>query len=69
MPAAAPQTQWTMNNCLASIGINVPQLRQRAIAIGEALGIYRDYPVPRGCTSPFAPLWINEMVRRQETPA
>jgi hypothetical protein len=29
------------------------------------LGVYRDYPVSRGCTSPFAPLWINEMVRRQ----
>jgi len=26
---------------------------------------YRDYPVSKGCTSPFAPIWINEMVRRQ----
>ena len=33
--------------------------------IGEKLGIYRDYPVSKGCTSPFAPIWINEMVRRQ----
>jgi hypothetical protein len=39
--------------------------RKRAIAIGERLGIYRDYPVSKGCTSPFAPIWINEMVRRQ----
>ena len=37
----------------------------RALAIGEKLGIYRDYPVSKGCTSPFAPIWINEMVRRQ----
>ncbi len=35
------------------------------IAIGEMLGIYRDYPVSKGCTSPFAPIWIGEMVRRQ----
>lgn len=35
------------------------------MAIGEALGVYRDYPVSKGCTSPFAPIWINEMVRRQ----
>lgn len=65
MPAAAPETQWTMNIALAYIGINHPALRERALAIGERLGIYRDYPTPKGCTSPFAPLWINEMVRRQ----
>jgi 3-methyladenine DNA glycosylase AlkD len=65
MPNAAPETQWTMNTTLAQIGINHPQYRQRALAIGERLGIYRDYPVSKGCTSPFAPIWINEMVKRQ----
>jgi 3-methyladenine DNA glycosylase AlkD len=61
----APPEQWTMNNCLAGIGIHFPKYRERALAIGERLGIYRDYPVSKGCTSPFAPTWINEMVRRQ----
>ena len=65
MPAAPAPTQWTMNSCLANIGIHHPALRKRALAIGERLGIYRDYPVSKGCTSPFAPIWINEMVRRQ----
>lgn len=65
MPAAAPETQWTMNNCLAGIGIHFPEHRERALAIGERLGIFRDYPVSKGCTSPFAPIWIREMVRRQ----
>jgi 3-methyladenine DNA glycosylase AlkD len=65
MAAAAPEVQWTMNMCLAEIGIHNPKLRKRAIAIGEKLGIYRDYHVSKGCTSPFAPIWINEMVRRQ----
>ena len=65
MPAAPAPTQWTMNSCLANIGIHHPVLRKRALAIGERLGIYRDYPVSKGCTSPFAPIWINEMVRRQ----
>lgn len=32
---------------------------------GLDLGVFRDYPVPKGCTSPFAPLWIEEMVRPQ----
>lgn len=65
MAGAAPEAQWTMNFCLAGIGIHFPKLRKRALAIGEALGIYRDYPVSKGCTSPFAPIWINEMVRRK----
>jgi 3-methyladenine DNA glycosylase AlkD len=65
MPDAAPPVQWTMNSCLAGIGIHFPELRERALAIGEAMGVYRDYPVSKGCTSPFAPIWINEMVRRQ----
>ncbi len=65
MGAAPPEVQWTMNACLAEIGIHFPKLRKRAIAIGEKLGIYRDYPCSKGCTSPFAPIWINEMVRRQ----
>jgi 3-methyladenine DNA glycosylase AlkD len=65
MADADPVVQWTMNGTLAEIGIHFPKLRKRAIAIGETLGIYRDYPVSKGCTSPFAPIWINEMVRRQ----
>jgi 3-methyladenine DNA glycosylase AlkD len=65
MGGAAPEVQWTMNMCLAEIGIHFPKLRKRAIAIGEKLGIYRDYPVSKGCTSPFAPIWINAMLSRK----
>ena len=65
MGTADPVVQWTMNSTLAEIGIHFPKLRKRAIAIGEKLGVYRDYPVSKGCTSPFAPIWINYMVSRQ----
>jgi len=65
MAGAVPEVQWTMNNTLANIGIHAPKLRKRAIAIGEKLGVYRNYPVSKGCTSPFAPIWINYMVSRQ----
>ena len=65
MGKAPSQTQWTMNFALAHIGIHSPEHRDRAIAIGEQLGLYRDYPVSKGCTSPFAPLWIEAMVSRQ----
>lgn len=62
---AEPEAQWTMNMTLATIGIHHPKLRKRAVAIGEKLGVYRDFPVSKGCTSPFAPIWIEHMVRRK----
>jgi 3-methyladenine DNA glycosylase AlkD len=65
MPSAESQPKWTMNMCLAEIGINHPELRPRALEIGERLGVYRDYPVSKGCVSPFAPIWINEMSARK----
>jgi 3-methyladenine DNA glycosylase AlkD len=65
MGNADPVVQWTMNSTLAEIGIHFPKLRKRAIAIGEKLGIYREYPVSKGCTSPFAPIWINAMLSRK----
>jgi 3-methyladenine DNA glycosylase AlkD len=66
MKDAPDRLQWAMNTCLAHIGIHHPEHRDRAIGIGERLRVLEDYPTPRGCTSPFAPVWIAEMVRRQE---
>ena len=57
--------QWAMNHCLAQIGIEHAEHRARAIAIGERLEVLKDYPTPPNCTSPYAPVWISEMVRRQ----
>jgi 3-methyladenine DNA glycosylase AlkD len=65
MATAAPEAQWTMNFTLAEIGIHHPEHRKRALTIGQQLGVYRDFPVSKGCVSPFAPFWINEMVSRQ----
>jgi 3-methyladenine DNA glycosylase AlkD len=65
MAGAPAPAQWTMNFCLAETGIQFAEHRQRALDIGERLGLYRDYPCPKGCTSPFAPIWINAMVARQ----
>ncbi len=69
MAAAPDRLQWAMNECLAQIGINHSSLRGRAIAIGERLRVLEDYPTSPGCTSPYAPTWIAEMVRRQEPAA
>ncbi|MGW1206225.1 DNA alkylation repair protein [Streptomyces cyaneofuscatus] len=66
MKDAPDRLQWAMNHCLAQIGIEHPGHRARAVAIGERLEVLKDYPTPPNCTSPFAPAWIAEMVRRQE---
>jgi 3-methyladenine DNA glycosylase AlkD len=64
---APDRLQWAMNTCLAQIGIEHAGLRARAVDIGERLQVLKDYPTPPNCTSPFAPTWIAEMVRRQQT--
>jgi 3-methyladenine DNA glycosylase AlkD len=64
MQGSPERLQWAMNHCLAQIGIEHAEHRARAIAIGERLGVLKDYPTPPNCTSPYAPIWISEMVRR-----
>lgn len=63
---APARLQWSMNETLANIGIFHPELRARARDIGERLRVLADYPTAPGCTSPFAPIWIDEIVRRRE---
>lgn len=65
MAGAPDRLQWAMNHCLAQIGIDHAAHRARAVDIGERLEVLKDYPTSPGCTSPFAPIWIREMVRRQ----
>nr|WP_063005280.1 DNA alkylation repair protein [Nocardia salmonicida] len=65
LKTAPDRLQWAMNHCLAQIGIDHPDHRARALDIGERLQVLKDYPTPPGCTSPFAPAWITEMVGRQ----
>ncbi|MET9657335.1 DNA alkylation repair protein [Streptomyces sp. NPDC006510] len=65
MKDAPDRLRWAMNHCLAQIGIEHAEYRARAIEIGERLEVLKDYPTPPGCTSPFAPVWIAEMVRRK----
>lgn len=69
MGDAPERLQWEMNTTLAHVGIAHPEHRARAIAIGERLEVLKDYPTPPNCTSPFAPTWISEIVRRQQAAA
>src|SRR3954468_11932305 len=66
MKDAPDRLQWAMNHCLAQIGIEHAEHRARAIDIGERMEVLKDYPTPPNCSSPYAPIWITEMVRRQD---
>lgn len=65
MKDAPDRLQWAMNTCLATIGIEHPEHRERVLAIGNRLEVLKDYPTPPGCTSPYVPLWVEEIVRRR----
>ncbi|MBB3674721.1 hypothetical protein [Modestobacter versicolor] len=42
----------------------MPQAAATAPPVAEVMAEL-DSPTPEDCTSPFAPVWIGEMVRRQ----
>lgn len=65
MPKAPPETQWTMNNTLMAIGIHHAKHRKLAIAIGEKIGLYKDWPMSKGCIIPYVPVCVPELVKRQ----
>lgn len=65
LAGASEKVQWNMNWCAAQIGIADERLRSRCIALGERLGLYRDYKVSKGCTSPFLPIWIGSVVGKK----
>lgn len=62
---ARPEVQWTMNNTLMAIGIKHAALRKRAIAIGAKVGLYKDWPVSKGCIIPYVPVAVEAMVKRK----
>jgi 3-methyladenine DNA glycosylase AlkD len=53
MGTATAEEQWTMNYCLAEVGIQFPDHRERALAIGEALGSIATILFPRAAPHPL----------------
>jgi 3-methyladenine DNA glycosylase AlkD len=66
MKNAPFRMQEPMNYCLVKIAVDYPKLRKRAIAIANKLEVLKDYPVPKGCTSPFAPIWIAYLLEHRK---
>lgn len=65
MADADAMVQEPMNWCAAQIGIADAGLRGWCIQLGERLRLYKDYPVSKGCTSPYLPIWIESVVGKQ----
>lgn len=64
---SSPQyKQESMNCCLCEIGIKFPKYTERCIEIGERIGGLDDKPVPKGCTSSFAPEWIKAAIHNRK---
>lgn len=66
MPKAPPEAQWTMNNTLMAIGIKHIKHRKRAIAIGEKIGLYKNWPISKGCIIPYAPTAIEALAKGEK---
>ena len=65
MAGAEEMVQAVMNWCAAQIGIEDAGLRGRCIELGERLALYKDYPVSKGCISPYLPIWIESVVGKK----
>lgn len=57
--------QWTMNQCLVEIAVAYPDYLEQGLAIGQELAVYADMKVPKGCSSAYAPDWIEALLRRK----
>ena len=58
--------QDAMNRCLVEISVTNPEFTQEGLELGERLGVYKEVMVAKGCTSPYAPDWINAVLRRKQ---
>ncbi|HFI0035896.1 TPA: DNA alkylation repair protein [Streptococcus suis] len=65
LQTADPLVQWTMNQCLVEIAVAYPDYLKKGLAIGQELAVYADMKVPKGCTSAYAPDWIEALLRRK----
>ena len=65
MGKAEPEVQWAMNFTAAWIGVFQAEYRGKCVDLGENLGLYKDDPVPRGCTPDYLPEFIRVEVEKR----
>ncbi|AIG43659.1 TPA: DNA alkylation repair protein [Streptococcus suis] len=65
LQTADPLVQWTMNQYLVEIAVTYPDYLEQGLAIGQELAVYANMKVPKGCTSAYAPDWIEALLRKK----
>ncbi|HEM3178174.1 TPA: DNA alkylation repair protein [Streptococcus suis] len=65
LQTADPLIQWTMNQCLVEIAVTYPDYLEKGRTIGQKLGVYSEMKVAKGCTSAYAPDWIEALLRKK----
>lgn len=65
LQTADPLVQWTMNQCLVEIAVAYPDYLEQGLVIGQELAVYSDMKVPKGCTSAYAPDWIEALLQKK----
>ncbi|HFI0595779.1 TPA: DNA alkylation repair protein [Streptococcus suis] len=65
LQTADPLIQWTMNQCLVEIAVTYPDYLEKGRVIGQKLGVYSEMKVAKGCTSAYAPDWIEALLKRK----
>lgn len=64
MPDAPFLVKEGMNFCLVQLGTKIPSVTERAMEIGARMGVWDLRPIPKGCTSAYAPEWIAVLLAR-----
>lgn len=64
--SAPKRKQESMNRCLVEIGCRIPEFTQKCLDLRERLGRFDKTPVPKGCTSTYAPEWIAAVLKRKK---
>lgn len=56
--------KWTMNRAQVEIALKYPNLRPLVYERAEEQGVYADMKVAKGCTSAYAPAWIEAVLKK-----
>lgn len=64
--SAPEEEKWSMNHAMVMIALSYPEYLERILTKSREIGAYSEMKVSKGCTSPFAPEWINSVLKKQK---
>lgn len=58
--------KWAMNHAFVEIALSYPEYLDRVLESSNKIKAYEDMKVSKGCTSAFAPSWINAVLKNKK---